>query len=58
VSKQPVNEMDRVRLNVTKLNEGEVREQYEVTIRNRFSSLENVEDNWVINRVWVLLERT
>jgi hypothetical protein len=58
VSKHPVNEMDRDRLNVTKLNEGEVREQYEVTIKHRFSTLENIEDNGVINRVWVLLERT
>jgi hypothetical protein len=40
------------RLNVKKLNEGEVKEQYQVTIKNRFSALENLEDNGDINRVW------
>jgi hypothetical protein len=27
--------------NLKKLNEGEVKEQYQVTIKNRFSALEN-----------------
>jgi hypothetical protein len=34
------------------LNEGEVKEQDQVTIKNRFSALENFEDNGDINRVW------
>jgi hypothetical protein len=33
------------RFNLKKLNEGEVREQYQVTIKNRFLALENLEDN-------------
>jgi hypothetical protein len=41
VSKQPVNKMDMDRFNLKKLNEGEVKEQYQVTIKNRFSALEN-----------------
>jgi hypothetical protein len=41
VSKQPVNKMDMDRFNLRKLNEGEVKEQYQVTIRNRFLVLQN-----------------
>jgi hypothetical protein len=33
------------RFNLKKLNEGEVKEQYQVAIQNRFSALENFEDN-------------
>jgi hypothetical protein len=35
---------------VIKLNEGEVKEQYQVTIKNRFSALEILEYNGDINR--------
>jgi hypothetical protein len=38
VSKRPVNKMDMDRFNPKKLNEGEVKEQYQVIIRNRFST--------------------
>jgi ABC-type cobalamin transport system ATPase subunit len=31
---------------------GEVKEQYQVTIKNRVSVLENLEDNGDINRAW------
>jgi hypothetical protein len=44
--------MDMERFNLKKLNEGEVKEQYQVTIKNRFSALENLEDNGDINRAW------
>jgi hypothetical protein len=44
--------MDMDRFNLKKLNEGEVKEQYQVTIKNRFSALENLEDNGDINRAW------
>jgi hypothetical protein len=44
--------MNMDRFNVKKLNEGEVKEQYQVTIKNRFSALENLEDKGGINRVW------
>jgi hypothetical protein len=50
VSMRPVNKMDMERFNLKKLNEGEVKEQYQVTIKNRFSALENLEDNGDINR--------
>jgi hypothetical protein len=52
VNKRPVNKMDMDRFNLKKLNEGEVKEQYQVTIKNRFSALENLEDNGDINRAW------
>jgi hypothetical protein len=42
VSKRPANKVDMDRFNVKNLNEGEVKEQYQVTIKNRFSALENL----------------
>jgi hypothetical protein len=42
--------VDVYRFNLKKLNEGEIKEQYQVTIKNRFSALENLEDNRDINR--------
>jgi hypothetical protein len=42
VSKQPVNKMDMDRFNLKKLNKGEVKKQYQVTIKKRFSALENL----------------
>jgi hypothetical protein len=50
VSKRPVNKMDMDRFNLRKLHQGEVKEQYQVTIKNRFSALENLEDNGDIKR--------
>jgi uncharacterized FlaG/YvyC family protein len=50
VSKRPVHKMDI--FNLKKLNEGEVKEQYQITIKNRFSALENLEYNEDINRAW------
>jgi hypothetical protein len=44
--------MDMDRFNLKKLNEGKVKERYQVTIKNRFSALENLEDNGDINRAW------
>jgi hypothetical protein len=52
VSKRAVQKIDTERLNVKKLNEGDVKEQYQVTIRNRFAALENLEDRGDINRAW------
>jgi hypothetical protein len=40
--------MDMERLNLKKLNEGEVKEEYQVTITKKFAALENVENNWDI----------
>jgi hypothetical protein len=53
VNKQVAQKTDRVRFNLKKLNGGDVKEQYQVTIRNRFTALENLEDSGNMNRAWV-----
>jgi uncharacterized FlaG/YvyC family protein len=52
VSKRAAQKVDTERFNVKKLNEGDVNEQYQVTIRNKFSALENLEDSGDINGAW------
>jgi hypothetical protein len=44
--------MDMERFNLKQLNEEEVKEQYQVTIKNKFAALENLDDNGDINRAW------
>jgi hypothetical protein len=45
VSKQAAQKFDVKRLNLTKLNELEVRKQYHIKISNRFAALENLTDS-------------
>jgi hypothetical protein len=52
VSKRAAQEIDNERFNVKKLNEGDVKEQYLVTIGNKFAAFENLEDSGDINRAW------
>jgi uncharacterized FlaG/YvyC family protein len=52
VSKRAAQKIDTERFNVKKLNEGDVKEQYQVTIRNKFAALENLEDIGDINGAW------
>ena len=52
VGKQAARKFDRQRFNLRKLNEPEVREQYQIEIRNRFAALENLSDNEDIDRTW------
>jgi hypothetical protein len=52
VSKRAAQKVGTERFNVKKLNEGDVKEQYQVTIRNKFAALENLEDSGDINRAW------
>jgi len=40
------------RLNLRKLNELEVKKQYQFKISNRFAALKNLNDSQNINRVW------
>jgi hypothetical protein len=42
--------MDRFTLKI--LNDGEGKEQFRVEISNRFTALENLDDDMDINRVW------
>jgi hypothetical protein len=52
VSKQMVKELDVERFNLKQLNEGKVKEQYPVTIKNKFAALINLDDNRDINSAW------
>jgi hypothetical protein len=52
VSKRAAHKIDTERFNVRKLNEGDVKEQYQVTIRNKSAALENLEDSGDINGAW------
>jgi glycine betaine/choline ABC-type transport system substrate-binding protein len=47
-----VRKMDMERFNLKQLNEEEVKEQYQVTIKNKFAALENLDDNGDINKAW------
>jgi len=48
VGKQAAQKFDRQRFNLRKLNELEVRKQYQIEITNRFAALENLNDD--VNR--------
>jgi uncharacterized FlaG/YvyC family protein len=50
VSKRAAQKIDTERLNVKKSNEGDVKEQYQITITNKFAALESLEDSADINR--------
>jgi len=52
VGKQAAQRFDRQRFNLRKLNEPEIREQYQIEITNRFASLENLNNDEDINRTW------
>jgi len=52
VSKQAAQRFDGERFNLRKLNDLEVRKQYQIEITNRFASLENLNDDEDINRAW------
>jgi hypothetical protein len=44
--------MDVERFNLKQSNLEEVKEQYQVTIKNKFAALENLDGNGDINRAW------
>jgi hypothetical protein len=52
VIKQPTQKFDGERFKLRKLNELEVRKQYQIEIKNRFATLENLSDGLNINRAW------
>jgi hypothetical protein len=52
VSKQEAQKYDVERSNLRKLNELEVKKQYQIEISNRFAALENLCVNEDINRAW------
>jgi hypothetical protein len=52
IHKQPAQKFDVERYNLRKLNELEVRKQYQIEISNRFVALENSNDREDINMAW------
>ena len=52
VRKQAAQKSDGGRFNLRKLNDLEVRKQYQIEITNRFATLENVSEDEDINRSW------
>jgi hypothetical protein len=52
VSIQAAEKLDMRRFDLRKLNDAEVKEQYQVKITNRFAALENFDDNVDMNRAW------
>jgi len=52
VSKQATQKFNGERFNLRKLNELEVRKQYQIEITNRFAALENLNGSEDIKRTW------
>ena len=52
VGKQAAQTLDRHRFNLSKLNELEIRKQYQVEITNRFAALENLNEDEDVNMIW------
>ena len=52
MGKQAAQRFDRQRFNLWKLNEPEVREQYQIEITNRFAAFENLSDDENLDRTW------
>jgi len=52
VNKHAAQKFDGERFNIRKLNELDIRKQYQIEISNRFSALENLSDSRDINRAW------
>ena len=52
MGKQAAQRFDKQRFNLRKLNEPEVREHYQIEIRNRFAALENLSDDEDVDRTW------
>jgi len=52
VRKKVAQKLYGERFNLSRLNELEVRKQYQIEIANRFEALENLSDGDGINRAW------
>ena len=52
VRKEVAQKFDGGRFNLRKLNDLEVKKQYQTEITNRFTALENVSEDEDINRAW------
>ena len=56
VCKEAAQRFDRQRFNLRKLNEPEVREQYQIEITNRFAALVSLNDDEDVDRTWENIE--
>jgi hypothetical protein len=52
VGKRTAQKIDTERFNVKNINEGDVKEQYQLATTNKFSALKNLEDSGDINGAW------
>ena len=52
VGKQAAQRLDRQKFNLSKLNDLEVRKQYQIDITNRFAALENLNKDEDVNKTW------
>jgi flagellar basal body rod protein FlgB len=52
VSKEATQKFDMKRFGPKKLNDAEVKENYQIKISNRFAALENLGNNVDINKTW------
>ena len=52
VGKQGAQRLDGQRFNLSKLNDLEVRKQYQINITNRFAALVNLNEDEDVNRTW------
>jgi glycine betaine/choline ABC-type transport system substrate-binding protein len=50
MSKRAAQKIDTERFKVKNLNEDDVKEQYQVTVRNKFAALGNLQDSGDMNR--------
>jgi uncharacterized protein (DUF927 family) len=57
VNKQAAQKIDMERFYLIKLNKGDVKQQYQVTIRNKLADLENLQDKGTSTVHGTLLER-
>ena len=57
VRKQAAHKSDGGRFNLRKLNDLEVRKQYQIVFTNRFAALENVSEDEDINRAWESIKK-
>jgi len=58
VGKQTAQRFDRQRFNLSKLNELDVRKQYQIEITKRFTALENLSVDEDVNRTWENIKET
>ena len=57
VRKQAAQKFDGGRFNLRKLNDLEVRKQYQIEIKNRFAASDNASEDEDINRVWESIKK-